>query len=444
MSGEQLIGDAELGLSASEPPGERPETAAISRRPASLLDRSAMERLSWRTNVHGLAYFVGHYALIGLGGWLCWATFPGPLFWPVFAFQAVVTGFLFSPLHECAHGSAFRSRWLNETALWITALVYVVPPYYFRYFHLGHHRFTQVPGKDPSLVLPEPANFGQYLWYCAGLWFWWRNLSWMVKHACGCVHPASATYVPAGRRGLMVIESRIMVLLYAALFAAAAYFGFAWVLIIAWIAPRVAGEPIQRIIRVAEHLGCEESPDLLRNTRTTLTNRFVNAIAWQMPYHAEHHLFPNVPFHALPPRTRSSAIGWWRSRAATWPASGRSSGACSTPIPPPGPETRPDRRCSSRRGATHPCSVKAEWIPACAGLTTLALLPAFPRKRIRDRSGNRPVEASNNQLFRVEEREIHNRARLNVAVGQSDLQFAVDPLPGLAETGVTDAASESG
>ena len=98
----------------------------------------------------------------------------------------------------------------------------------------------------------------------------------------------------------MVIESRIMVLLYAALFAAAVHFEFVWVLAVAWIAPRVAGEPIQRIIRVAEHVGCDESPDLLRNTRTTLTNRFVNAIAWQMPYHAEHHLFPNVPFHALP------------------------------------------------------------------------------------------------------------------------------------------------
>ena len=128
MSGEQLIGDVELGLSASERPGARPESAAVSRRPTELLDRSVMERLSRRNNVHGLAYFVGHYALIGLGGWLCWATFPGPLFWPVFAFQTVVTGFLFSPLHECAHGSAFRSRWLNETALWITALVYVVPP----------------------------------------------------------------------------------------------------------------------------------------------------------------------------------------------------------------------------------------------------------------------------------------------------------------------------
>ena len=56
----------------------------------------------------------------------------------------------------------------------------------------------------------------------------------------------------------------------------------------------------QPIGDVAEHVGCDESPDLPHNTRTTLTNRFVNAIAWQMPYHAEHHLFPNVPFHALP------------------------------------------------------------------------------------------------------------------------------------------------
>ena len=217
MSGEQLIGNAELGLNADDRPGERPEAAAVSRRPASLLERSEVERLSRRTDVHGIAYFLGHYALIGLGGWLCWMTFPGPLFWPVFAFQAVVTGFLFSPLHECAHGAAFRTRALNEAVLWITGIVYIVPPYFFRYFHLGHHRYTQVQGKDPSLVLPTPATFGQYLWYCAGLWFWWRNLSWMLKHACGLVHPASATYVPAGRRGLMVLESRIMVLLYTAL-----------------------------------------------------------------------------------------------------------------------------------------------------------------------------------------------------------------------------------
>ena len=117
MSSEQLIGEAELGLGPGERPGERTDAVAVSRRPPALIDKAELERLCRRTNVHGLAYFLGHYTLIGLGGWMCWTTFPGPLFWPAFAFQAVVTGFLFSPLHECAHGSAFRSRGLNETVL---------------------------------------------------------------------------------------------------------------------------------------------------------------------------------------------------------------------------------------------------------------------------------------------------------------------------------------
>ena len=44
MSGEQLIGDAELGLSTNERPGGRPESTAVSRRPAGLLDRSVVPR----------------------------------------------------------------------------------------------------------------------------------------------------------------------------------------------------------------------------------------------------------------------------------------------------------------------------------------------------------------------------------------------------------------
>ena len=98
MAGEHLIGDSELGPGTSERPAERPESAAVSRRPPDLLERSVVEGLARRTNAHGLAYFLGHYALVGLGGWLCWTTFPGALFWLAFAFQAVVTGFLFSPL----------------------------------------------------------------------------------------------------------------------------------------------------------------------------------------------------------------------------------------------------------------------------------------------------------------------------------------------------------
>ena len=297
---EQLIDDTELDPHPDVAAPQRKDTAAVSRRPAGLLSAGDVALFSRRTNTAGALYFVCHYMLIAVGAWLVARTFGSAAFWPVFATHAFIISFLFSPLHECAHGAAFRTRWLNESVLWITAFVYIVPPYYFRYFHLGHHRYTQVPGKDPSLVLPEPATFAQYVWYCAGLWFWWRNLSWMVKHAAGLSHPMSSSYVPESRRGAMVVEARTLCLLYASVALASVYFGFAFELFICWLAPRFVGEPIQRILRVAEHVGCDESPNLLKNTRTTCTNWLISALAWQMPYHAEHHLFPNVPFHALP------------------------------------------------------------------------------------------------------------------------------------------------
>ena len=66
--GQSESGDAELGLSTTDRPGERPESAAVSRRPSALLDRSVLEQLSRRTNLHGLAYFLGHHRFTQVPG----------------------------------------------------------------------------------------------------------------------------------------------------------------------------------------------------------------------------------------------------------------------------------------------------------------------------------------------------------------------------------------
>jgi fatty acid desaturase len=39
---------------------------------------------------------------------------------------------------------------------------------------------------------------------------------------------------------------------------------------------------------------------MLRNARTTRTTGLLRRLAWNMPYHAEHHAHPALPFHALP------------------------------------------------------------------------------------------------------------------------------------------------
>ncbi|MEO1613431.1 MAG: fatty acid desaturase, partial [Pseudomonadota bacterium] len=58
--------------------------------------------------------------------------------------------------------------------------------------------------------------------------------------------------------------------------------------------------PALRFYLLAEHGRCPMAADMFANTRTTLTNVVVRTLAWNMPYHTEHHVFPAVPFHKLP------------------------------------------------------------------------------------------------------------------------------------------------
>jgi fatty acid desaturase len=94
-------------------------------------------------------------------------------------------------------------------------------------------------------------------------------------------------------------EARVLVSLYVIIVVAAVATGWWPALLLYWLIPRMLGEPVLRLVRLAEHTGMEETADPLSNTRTTLTNRVIRFLYWNMPYHAAHHLAPSVPFHAL-------------------------------------------------------------------------------------------------------------------------------------------------
>jgi fatty acid desaturase len=64
--------------------------------------------------------------------------------------------------------------------------------------------------------------------------------------------------------------------------------------------PLLVGQGFLRPYLLAEHTACAFTRDCLENTRTTLTLWLVRLFAWNMPYHAEHHAYPAVPFHARP------------------------------------------------------------------------------------------------------------------------------------------------
>ncbi len=210
--------------------------------------------------------------------------------------HAVVLTFLFSPLHECIHGTAFKSRWLNDAVASVCGFVLLLPREYFRSFHLEHHRYTQDPERDPELSVEKPETIGQYLLLLSGLPYWRERVTTLTRHARNIV---TETFIPDRKRALIVNEARPHLALYAVA-AAASVTAHSSALLVYWVVPVMLGQPLLRAFLLAEHTGCPHVPDMLVNTRTTVSNPVVRLLSWNMPYHAEHHAWAAVPFHNLP------------------------------------------------------------------------------------------------------------------------------------------------
>jgi fatty acid desaturase len=65
--------------------------------------------------------------------------------------------------------------------------------------------------------------------------------------------------------------------------------------------PSFYGAWFKYICGVSQHAGlAEDVLDHRLNSRTIMMNPVFRFIYWNMNYHVEHHMFPMVPYHALP------------------------------------------------------------------------------------------------------------------------------------------------
>ncbi|MGB7320503.1 MAG: fatty acid desaturase [Albidovulum sp.] len=258
---------------------------------ASLPD-AEKSALTQTSNRAGLTHLAGHAGLILFCGLLIWLRVP---FWPVLLpVQGVLIVFLFTLEHECTHRTPFRSVPLNEWVGRICGVVLLLPFGWFRYFHLAHHRFTNLPGQDPELESPKSQNRREWIWHISGLPYWAGNARLLLRL---CLGRERAEYLPSPALGRIETEARIVLGLYA---LATATLFWTPLLFSVWILPALVGQPALRLYLLAEHGDCPTVANMLENTRTTFTNRIVRFLAWNMPFHTEHHVFPSVPFHKLP------------------------------------------------------------------------------------------------------------------------------------------------
>ncbi len=240
----------------------------------------------------GLPHLAGHLGLamglalyIGLGG----------PFWAVLVLvQGVVLVFLFTLEHEATHRTPFASAGLNEWVGRACGFLLFLPFEWFRYFHLAHHRWTNIEGQDPELEGGKPATRRQWVWHVSGLPYWASQVRLIGRLVLG---RGMAGYIPEGARRRVVAEARGMAVGYGVV---ALSLGATQVFLRVWLVPVLLGQPALRLYLLAEHGDCPRVADMFENTRTVFTTALVRFLAWNMPYHVEHHVMPTVPFHRLP------------------------------------------------------------------------------------------------------------------------------------------------
>ena len=247
-----------------------------------------------KSDAAGLRHLSLHLGVILFFGLLIAVGVP---FWPLLLVpQGIALVFLFTLQHEATHKTPFASEPLNEWVGWLCGLVIVQPFLWFRYFHLKHHRYTNIAGQDPELEgLPKPDNWPALIRHLSTIDYWAGKFQVLRQMSAGKI---DADYLPERVHLRLRREARAMIAMYALAMAFTVF--ISPVLIWVWLIPLLLGFPVLRLYLLAEHGRCPQVADMFLNTRTTFTTRLVRFLAWNMPYHIEHHVFPQVPFYLLP------------------------------------------------------------------------------------------------------------------------------------------------
>ena len=262
-----------------------------------ILSKEELSILNLSSNQKGLWHLARHLGIMVTSGYLYSSNLEHPILALPFL---VVYGFslasMFALVHEATHRTAFKSNQLNDLVAWFAGLLSFYNSTFYRRYHKWHHRYTQIPDKDPELEDPKPSNLQEYVLEIIGVNWWLGKIKGHLKIALGNLD--NCPYIAQEAKAEVIRSTRLQLLVY--LGAIALSFALKAPLFLTyWLLPLMVGQPILRAILLAEHSGCSYDDNPLTNTRTTLTLWPIRFLMWNMPYHAEHHLYPSLPFHNL-------------------------------------------------------------------------------------------------------------------------------------------------
>ncbi|TIR38328.1 MAG: fatty acid desaturase [Mesorhizobium sp.] len=236
--------------------------------------------------------------LSGAGGAWFWGTW-----WcvPFFFVYGVLYGSSSdSRWHECGHGTAFRTRWMNDVVYQIASFMLMRNPVTWRWSHARHHTDTIIVGRDAEIAVMRPPDLLRAALAFTGILDFRYSLPALVRQAFGKLTPDEKSYVPEMEQHKAVMAARWHVAIYIATIALALTMR-SWVPLVLIGVPRLYGTWHMVLTGLLQHIGLADNVvDHRLNTRTVYMNPISRFIYWNMNYHVEHHMFPMVPYHALP------------------------------------------------------------------------------------------------------------------------------------------------
>jgi fatty acid desaturase len=265
--------------------------------------RPVMKQLMQRSDARAVRDTLIWYGAIVGSGIVAWFAWTAHSLWAVPAF--FVYGTLYcspadSRWHEAGHGTAFRTRWMNDVLYQVASFQIFRRATVWRWSHARHHTDTLVVGRDPEIAAPRPTDWVALALSVFALKHVSIELPKMVAAAFGRINEDERTFVPPSEWPKVFREARISVAIYAAVIAASVYFRSILPLLYIGL-PSLYGGWLYLYFGLTQHAGMPENVlDHRKNCRTVMMNPLFRFLYWNMNYHVEHHMFPMVPFHALP------------------------------------------------------------------------------------------------------------------------------------------------
>lgn len=263
--------------------------------------RSTLKQLVARSNgraARDTLVWLGLLCISGLLAFFAWGTW-----WAIPAFAAY--GTLYGSTsdarwHECGHRTAFRAQWANSAVYHLASFMALREPVSWRWSHARHHEDTIIVGRDAEIAVARPTPLWKIAIELVAVRSAIKETRKVALNTIGRLTDEEREFIPASEHRRAIWSGRGFVAIWAAVITWSVLIGSIEPLMFIGL-PSLYGRWLLVVYGLTQHAGlAEDVLDHRLNSRTVKMNSINRFMYLNMNFHIEHHMFPTVPYHALP------------------------------------------------------------------------------------------------------------------------------------------------